>query len=355
MKPDRNFWAGKKVFVTGHTGFKGAWLCFWLQAMGAKVTGVALASNTEPNLFKLLGLEKIIPSKFLDIRNQSQLADAVRESGAEIVFHLAAQALVREGYKNPLSTFDTNFGGTANLLEALRCNETVRAAVIVTTDKVYKNLERQAPFVETDELGGRDPYSASKAAAELLVESYRESYFRSQNLAIATARAGNVIGGGDWSPDRLIPDCIRAWSAGQTVEIRMPDAVRPWQHVLDPLAGYLVLAQKLVEAPTLATSYNFGPDADGSAPVREAVTLAQSKWGSGEALVNFGTEMKGPKESEILRLNNSRARAALSFVPLWPLGPAISRTIDWYKNAKIGKPAALLCASDIDAYERRVI
>jgi CDP-glucose 4,6-dehydratase len=237
----------------------------------------------------------------------------------------------------------------------LRGHTATRVAVVVTTDKVYKNLERQTPFVETDELGGRDPYSASKAAAELLVESYRESYFRSQGLAVATARAGNVIGGGDWSAERLIPDCVKAWGAGQTVEIRMPDAVRPWQHVLDPLAGYLVLAQKLWEDPTLASSYNFGPDADGSASVREAVTLAQSKWGNAEAHVKFGTEMKGPKESEILRLNNARARAALGFVPLWSLDAAIARTVDWYKYTKGGKLASLLCANDIDAYERGVL
>ena len=355
MRPDRNFWRGKKVFVTGHTGFKGAWLCFWLHSMGARVTGVALTPDNEPNLFNMLGLEKIISSRFLDIRNQSLLAEAVKASGADIVFHLAAQALVREGYKNPLATFDTNFGGTANLLEALRGHVQVRVAVIVTTDKVYKNLERRAPFVETDELGGRDPYSASKAAAELLVESYRESYFRSQGLAIATARAGNVIGGGDWSPERLIPDCMKAWSAGQSVEIRMPDAVRPWQHVLDPLAGYLVLAQKLWDDPTLATSYNFGPDADGSASVREAVTLAQTKWDDGDAHVKFGTEMKGPKESEILRLSNARARTELNFAPLWPLDTAIARTVDWYKNAKSGKSASLLCANDIDIYERGVL
>ena len=355
MKPEHNFWRGKKVFVTGHTGFKGAWLCFWLQTMGARVTAVALAPDTEPNLFKMLGLEKIISSTFLDIRNQSQLADAVKTSEAEIVFHLAAQALVHEGYKNPLSTFETNFGGTANLLEAFRGNAQVRVAVIATTDKVYKNLEREAPFVETDELGGHDPYSASKAAAEILVDSYRESYFRSQGLAIATARAGNVIGGGDWSPNRLIPDCVRAWEGGQTVDIRMPDAVRPWQHVLDPLAGYLVLAQKLWDHPALATSYNFGPDANGSASVREAVTLAQSKWGEGVLQVKFETEKKGPKESAILRLNNARARAELGFAPLWPLGTAIVRTVDWYKNARGGKPAALLCTNDIDAYERGVI
>ena len=288
----------------------------------------------------------------MDICNHSQLAEAVKASGADVIFHLAAQALVREGYKNPLSTFETNFGGTANLLEALRGNNAARVAVIVTTDKVYKNLECHAPFVETDELGGRDPYSASKAAAELPVESYRESYFRSQGLAIATARAGNVIGGGDWSPERLIPDCVKAWSVGQSVEIRMPDAVRPWQHVLDPLAGYLVLAQKLWEDPALASSYNFGPDTDGSASVREAVILAQAKWDDDDAHVKFGTEKKGPKESEILRLNNARARDALGFAPHWPLDAAIARTVDWYKNARSGKPASLLCANDIDAYER---
>ncbi len=355
MNPDRNFWRGKKVFVTGHTGFKGAWLCFWLHSMGAQVTGVALAPDNEPNLFNMLGLEKIISSRFLDIRNHSQLAEAIQTSEAEVVLHLAAQALVREGYNNPLSTFETNFGGTANLLEALRGNTAARVAVIVTTDKVYKNLERHVPFVETDELGGRDPYSASKAASELLVEAYRESYFRDQGLAVATARAGNVIGGGDWSPERLIPDCMKAWSAERSVEIRMPDAVRPWQHVLDPLAGYLVLAQRLWEDAALASSFNFGPDADGSASVREAVILAQEKWGNADAHVKFGTEKKGPKESEILRLNNARARSALGFDPLWPLGTAISRSVDWYKGARDGKPASLLCTTDIDAYERGVL
>ena len=355
MRPDRSFWRGKKVFLTGHTGFKGAWLSFWLHAMGAEVIGVALPPDTEPSLFKMLGFEQIVSSTFLDIRNKSQLAKAVKASGAEVVFHLAAQAFVGEGYKNPLSTFETNFGGTNNLLETLRDNISVKVAVIITTDKVYKNLKWQPPYVETDELGGRDPYSASKAAAELLVESYRESYLRNQGLSIATARAGNVIGGGDWSPERLIPDCMKAWTAGQSVDIRMPDAVRPWQHVLDPLAGYLVLAQKLWEDPALATSYNFGPHADSSASVREVVTLAQLKWGDNDANVKFGTEIKGPKESEILRLDSARARAALGFTPLWPLGTAIVRTVDWYKNAKSGKPAPLLCANDIDAYERGVI
>ena len=354
MRPDQNFWRGKKVFVTGHTGFKGAWLCFWLHTMGAHVTAIALAPDTEPNLFKMLGLDNLVSSKFLDIRNQPHLAKAINESGAEIVLHLAAQALVREGYKNPLSTFETNFAGTANLLEALRCNTSVRAAIIVTTDKVYKNLELQLPFVETDELGGRDPYSASKAAAELLVESYRESYLREQGLAIATARAGNVIGGGDWSPERLIPDCIKAWSKGNTVEIRMPSAVRPWQHVLDPLAGYLVLAQMLWDNPALASSFNFGPGTEGSASVREAVSLAQAKWGAVDAHVNFGEGQRGPKESEILRLNNERARTILGFNPLWTLDTAITRTVEWYKSAKGGVPAPLLCARDIDAYQRGV-
>ena len=351
MSPERNFWHGKKVFVTGHTGFKGAWLCFWLHAMGAKITGIALAPDTQPSLFKLLSLDKLINSTFLDIRNQSQLAEAVNQSGAEIVFHLAAQALVREGYKSPLSTFEINFGGTCNLLEALRLGSSVRVAVIVTTDKVYKNLERQLPFVETDELGGRDPYSASKAAAEIVVECYRESFLRNQGLAVATARAGNVIGGGDWSADRLIPDCMKAWGSGLNVEIRMPEAVRPWQHVLDPVAGYLVLAQKLWKDSSLASSYNFGPDAEGSASVREAVSLAREKWGKNDACVVFGEVHDGPKESNVLRLNNARARDVLGFTPRWELEAAIARTVNWYKEARSGKSATLLCARDIEAYE----
>ena len=352
MSPNRNFWNGKKVFVTGHSGFKGAWLSFWLHSLGAKVIGVALLPETEPNLFNMLELANTIESAFVDIRDQSLLADAVQASGAEVVFHLAAQSLVRGGYKNPLATFETNFGGSNNLLEALRGNTSVRVAVIITTDKVYRNLENHVPFVETDALGGRDPYSASKAAVELLVECYRESYLRNQGVAVATARAGNVIGGGDWSPERLLPDCMRAWASGQTVDIRMPDAVRPWQHVLDPLAGYLVLAQKLWDDPTLASSYNFGPDAEGSASVREAVLLAQANWGNAEARVAFGEANAGPKEAEILRLSNARAKAVLGYNPVWPLDAAMARTVGWHKDVASGIPAKLLCARDINAYER---
>lgn len=354
MSPDYKFWNGKKVLVTGHTGFKGAWLSYWLLKMGAKVTGLALPPETEPSLFQMLALDSIVESKFVDIRNRPQLSDAVHASAAEVVFHLAAQSLVREGYKNPLSTFETNFGGTCNLLEALRKSPSVRVAIIITTDKVYKNLERHAPFVETDELGGRDPYSASKAAAELLVECYRESYLRIQGVAVVTARAGNVIGGGDWSLERLIPDCMKAWASGLSVEIRMPDAVRPWQHVLDPLAGYLLLAQKLWGDPTLATSFNFGPNAEGSASVREAVSLAQANWGTADARVIFGDSNKGPKESEILRLSNVRAREILGHIPRWSLDAAMARTVNWYKDESRGIPAAQLCARDIEAYERRV-
>jgi len=351
MKPEKNFWSGKKVLVTGHTGFKGAWLSFWLRTMGAKVTGLSLPPISNPNLFSLLALEKETDSHIVDIRDRSQLIVAMQASGVEIVFHLAAQALVRESYKNAAETFETNFGGTCNLLEGLRQCPSVKAAVIVTTDKVYRNAELAQPFVETDALGGHDPYSASKAAAEILVESYRESFFRNQGVAVATARAGNVIGGGDWSPERLLPDCMKAWAAGQVVEIRMPDAVRPWQHVLDPLAGYMVLAQKLWNQPALASSYNFGPDAEGAATVREAVSLARDNWGQAE--VNFWETNSGPKEAKFLRLSNAKARSVLGVNPVWPLDAAVGRSVRWYKDLA-NTSARELCARDIKAFEQEL-
>ena len=354
MKPDRNFWSGKKVLVTGHTGFKGAWLSLWLHTVGAKVIGLALPPQTEPNLFSLLALDKIIDSRFVDVRDRSQLVQTLQTSEADIVFHLAAQALVRESYMNAAATFDTNVGGTCNLLEGLRECPSVKVAVVVTTDKVYRNAELATPFIETDPLGGHDPYSASKAAAEILVESYRESFFREAGVAVATARAGNVIGGGDWSPERLLPDCMKAWASGETVEIRMPDAVRPWQHVLDPLAGYMIMAQKLWDEPALASSYNFGPDAEGSATVRETVSLAQKKWGPESAKVKFWESNTGPKESKILRLSNVKARAELGVNPVWPLYAAVSRAVGWYKDIATVS-ARTLCERDIAAFERGLV
>ncbi len=349
MKPDRKFWSGKTVLLTGHTGFKGAWLSLWLNRLGAKVVGLSLPPVTAPNLFDLLGLAQNTDSHFLDIRQAEKLKVAIKSAKPDVVFHLAAQALVRESYNDALATFETNVGGTANLLEALRHSPSVKAAVIVTTDKVYRNAELAAPFMESDPLGGHDPYSASKAAAEIVVESYRESFLRSQGLAIATARAGNVIGGGDWSAERLLPDCMKAWAVGETVEIRMPGAMRPWQHVLDPLAGYMILAEKLWADPTLASSYNFGPDAEGAATVREAVSLARDNWG--QAKVNFWEINTGPKEAQFLRLSNAKARSQLGVKPVWPLKAAMSRSVRWYKDFTTTS-ASELCFRDIEAFEQ---
>lgn len=247
-----NFWSGRRVLVTGHTGFKGAWLCLWLERLGASVTAIALEPGTSPSLYDLLSLGSRTNGSYLDLRNREALCDLVTSTRPEIVLHLAAQALVRQSYANPTDTFTSNIIGTANLLEAIRNCEDVRAVVAITSDKVYKNNNQNVPFSEEDRLGGRDPYSCSKACVELICETYRESYFHGRELKLATARAGNVIGGGDWSEDRLIPDFVRALDSDSPIYLRYPEAVRPWQHVLEPLAGYLKLAQILVEDPPRA-------------------------------------------------------------------------------------------------------
>ena len=252
--PESDFWQGKRVLVTGHSGFKGAWLCLWLHRLGADVTGVSLPPATQPNLFTLAEVGAGMQSHWQDVREGEPLAAIFRTSQPEVVFHLAAQALVRPGYRDPLGTFSTNITGTLNVLEAARALAGVRAIVAVTTDKVYRNTGNAAPFLESDPLGGHDPYSASKAAAEMLVASYRESFFRQRGVGLSAARAGNVIGGGDWSEDRLIPDAVRAWAAGGALPVRRPEATRPWQHVLEPLAGYLRLAEALFHDPE-AVSY----------------------------------------------------------------------------------------------------
>jgi CDP-glucose 4,6-dehydratase len=352
VKPNGQFWSGKKVLVTGHTGFKGAWLSFWLKRLGAEVTGMALPAATTPNLFELLSLKTAIGGRILDIREATKVLAVVKELNPEIVFHLAAQALVRESYRTPLSTFETNFCGTANMLEAIRSSGGVRVAVVVTTDKVYRNFERTEPYSETDELGGHDPYSASKAATELLVASYRDSYLREADIAVATARAGNVIGGGDWSQDRLIPDCIKAWQQDERPIIRRPDAVRPWQHVLDPLAGYMRLAEGLWNDPSLAASYNFGPSVEDAVSVRTAISMSLESWGAGAEMVEYGNGSAGPEESGLLRLDCEKAHRVLGVTPRWPLRIAIARTIAWYKRLGEGAEAGDLCAEDIDYFER---
>ncbi|MCD8493827.1 MAG: CDP-glucose 4,6-dehydratase [Alphaproteobacteria bacterium] len=271
------FWKGKRVLITGHTGFKGGWLTLWLGSLGARICGIALKPDTEPNLFTLARITEGIEHHIEDIRNAEPLAQIIRKFDPDIVFHMAAQPLVRASYRDPLGNFDTNIMGTANVLEALRDCPSARSIVVITTDKVYENLEIPKPYKETDPLGGHDPYSASKAAAEIVTQSYRKSFFAEAGVGLATARAGNVIGGGDWSEDRLIPDAVKAWNAGKTLEIRAPNSVRPWQHVLDPLAGYITLAEKLWTDPAaFSQGWNFGPEKSGAVTVREVIDLARA-------------------------------------------------------------------------------
>ena len=347
--PSPDFWRGKRVLLTGHTGFKGSWLTFWLHRLGADVVGVSVPPQASPNLFELAGIEQLCQSHFRDIRESEALAKLVRQSAPEIVLHLAAQSLVRTSYREPLRTFATNIQGTANLLDALRDGESVKVAVVVTTDKVYQNLEQQRPFTEGDPLGGHDPYSASKAASEIVIASYRDAYLAQRGVAVASARAGNVIGGGDWSDDRLIPDAIRAWNKGTPLEVRRPKGVRPWQHVLEPLSGYLRLAEALWHKPELAGAYNFGPEMRQAAPVSEVLELARSVYGRGD--VNWGDGSDGPHEAGWLSLDIAKSRQLLGVSPRWNLAQTVSRTMDWYRLQTEGRDAAALCAADIAAYE----
>jgi CDP-glucose 4,6-dehydratase len=341
------FWRGRRVFVTGHTGFKGAWLTLWLARLGARVSGVALPPAGR-SLFEAAGIATDVDGRTVDIRDAAALATVVREVRPEIVLHLAAQALVRPGYRDPLATYATNVMGTAHLLDALRGLDSARVAVVVTTDKVYRNLERPYPYRENDPLGGHDPYSASKAAAELVAASYRSAFLEAQDVALATARAGNVIGGGDWAEDRLLPDAVRAWERGETLELRRPQAVRPWQHVLEPLAGYLQLAERLWHQPSLAGAYNFGPRTEEAATVGDVIALASAAYGGGR----WRTDGEpGPHEAGWLALEVAQAREVLGVRPRWNLAVAVERTMWWYRDAGNGADARALCEADIAAYE----
>jgi CDP-glucose 4,6-dehydratase len=323
-------------------------MAFWLSQMGAKVTGVSLPPATNPNLFTLANIADAIDSQFLDIRDGEGLAGLVKKVEPEVVFHLAAQALVRLSYRDPLATFATNVLGTANVLNALRGVESAKVVVAITTDKVYKNLEHFYPYRETDAIGGHDPYSASKAASEIVISSYRDSYLSGQGVVVASARAGNVMGGGDWSEDRLIPDAVRAWDSSLPLEIRRPRAVRPWQHVLEPLNGYLVLAEKLYTDSSLAGAYNFGPQTHEAATVRTVIDLANRMYGSGIVLWGDGSE--GPHEAGLLSLEIAKAREILDVCPRWNLEETIRRTINWYLQKRNGANANLLCKTDIEAF-----
>jgi CDP-glucose 4,6-dehydratase len=343
------FWEGKRVFLTGHTGFKGSWLSLWLESLGAQVKGYALEPPTVPALFTVARVAEGMESETGDIRDLATLSASMAAFNPDIVIHMAAQPLVRLSYREPIETYATNVMGAAHVLESARHVDSVRVAVMVTTDKVYRNNEWPWPYREDHALGGHDPYSASKAASEIVIASYRDAFLSAQGVAVASARAGNVIGGGDWSEDRLIPDAVRAWQAGQHLEIRHPQAIRPWQHVLDPLAGYLILAHKLWEQPALADAYNFGPETSEAATVREVVELARDAYGNCE--VRYGDGNEGPHEAGWLALEVAKARVTLGFRPQWTLAAAVNHTMGWYREQREGADARTLCQTDIAAYE----
>ena len=325
-------WQGRRVLVTGHTEFKGGWLSLWLHEAGAYVFGYALPPESEPNLFAAADIDRIVDSTIADVRNLSTLCDSLSRSKAEVVFHLAAQPLVRRGYEDPIETYSTNVMGTAHVLEAARQCESVRAVVVVTTDKCYESREWVWGYRENDRLGGDDPYSSSKACAELLAHAYRRSFTGQdkRDLLIATVRAGNVIGGGDWARDRLIPDAVRAFGAGEVLLIRAPHSVRPWQHVLEPLSGYIELAERLLNGEAkLADAFNFGPAPGNVRPVQEIVNAVSDLWGNG-AHYRIDARMH-PCETRLLSIDSARATTLLDWRPRLNLTTTLKMTVDWYK------------------------
>ncbi len=343
------FWRGRRVLLTGHTGFKGSWLSLILARLGASVTGYSLAPQDERNLFDQARVAKHVRSVIGDIRELDALGAAVAAAEPEIVLHLAAQSLVLASYDDPLGTFSTNVIGTANVLEAARRTPSVRAVVVVTTDKVYKNREWPWPYRENDELGGRDPYSSSKACAELVSSAYRESFLAARGIGLATARAGNVIGGGDWAANRIVPDFVRAALAKRPLVVRNPDSTRPWQHLLEPLEGYLLLAERLMTEPLRwEGSWNFGPPADAVQPVRRLVDDLVERWGDSAAWKHEQVEQ--PHEATLLTLDSAKARQQLGWSPRLGYAPGVQLTIDWYKAFATGAAPEATTLEQIDGW-----
>lgn len=329
----KDFWRGRRVFLSGHTGFKGAWLALWLEQLGALVTGFSIDIPTEPSLFSLLSPWQRLVDRRGDIRDLKNLTHEVQQAKPEIVFHLAAQSLVRASYADPVATYETNVMGTVNILQAARGAQSIKAIINVTSDKCYENRETQTPYSEEEPFGGKDPYSSSKGCAELVTAAYRSSFFSRARVGLATARAGNVIGGGDWSADRLVPDCIRAFVRDEAVVIRNPLSVRPWQHVLDAVRGYLILAQHLYREPTrFSRGYNFGPDTSDTQSVRLVVSTLCSEWGAGARNVEHADEHAELPEAQMLSLDSSRAKDELGWKSLLTLPEALSWTAAWYKS-----------------------
>jgi len=346
----KNYFKNKTIIVTGHTGFKGSWLTLWLKLLGAKIIGISLNLPSRPSHFEKIKLSNKIIDIRLDIRNLTKLEKIFKKYQPDYIFHLAAQALVKKSYAEPADTFTTNTIGTMNVLESLKKINKKFAAIIITSDKSYKNLEIKRGYKEEDELGGADPYSSSKASAELIIQSYFKSYLADKkNIRIAAARAGNVIGGGDWSLDRLIPDAIRAWQVGEPIEIRQPNSTRPWQHVLEPLTGYLILVEELWKNASLEGAYNFGPFTQDAASVRDLIEMARKAHGN--ALVCYDEEHQGPHEAGLLALDISKAQQTLGFQPGLTLANSIQRTIGWYQSQFSGLDPRELCDNEIAVYE----
>jgi len=345
MQINANFWKNRKVLITGHTGFKGSWLSLWLQHLGAKVTGISLDPPTTPSLYQQAVVANGMTSLRQDVRNGEALKKLFQQQQPEIVFHLAAQPLVRYSYNAPVETYETNVMGTLHVLEAIRTIDSVQASVFVTTDKCYQNREWYWGYREIDLIGGHDPYSSSKGAAELLIASYRDSYLSN----IASVRAGNVIGGGDWAEDRLIPDIIRAFQKNETVSIRNPNAIRPWQHVLEPLAGYMQLAEQMIVKPKqYAQAWNFGPNDEDAKPVEWIVKQIAQQWGDS---ANWKTDQADhPHEAHYLKLDCSKAHAELNWQPKWNLQTTLQKIIIWHQAEIEKKNMREITLSQIEAY-----
>lgn len=349
--PASEFWKGKTVLITGHTGFKGGWLSLWLGSMGAKVHGLALDPVTQPNLFSVAEVKRFIDFDMrVDICNEGDVRDAFAKANPEIVFHMAAQPLVRQSYKVPSYTFETNALGTVHVLEAIRNTPSIKVAVMITTDKVYENHEWPYSYREIDALGGSDPYSASKACAEIIIDSYRKSFLEKQNKSISSVRAGNVIGGGDWAEDRLIPDAMKAFALKKSLILRNPDSIRPWQHVLDPLCGYLLLTQAQWNEPKkFARAWNFAPDNRMEATVGKIANALSELWGD-DAKVNVERNQDAPHEITLLSLDSSLAHMNLGWQSMWPLLEALKNTVDWYKALKHKKNMQQYSLNQIKKY-----